>query len=326
MQPKIIFGATIAFIFMGTIAQTPATAVQSRPNGQILQIDGEVQLQRSDGRVLNPAPGMPIYPGDRLLTADGGQAILQCANLSIESVSGDRSRNLCPANTEPECDREAVACAGERNDELFASNPNKPYIISPRRTALLSDRPTLRWNRVADVTQYTVILQENSEKLWQVTTTAAEIDYPADKPPLQPGSEYSLVVITDTGVLSFESPIPGGLGFRLLEESAVVEVREAQQAIEAEPLDEGAKALAIAYLYSRNDLIAEAIDILEDAIVDRTATAYLHRWLGELYWEKAKLKELAQTHYCQAMAFAPPEDREIETEAIDRVADECAMS
>ncbi|WP_293148692.1 MULTISPECIES: hypothetical protein [unclassified Microcoleus] len=41
---------------------SPAIAATTRiPNGQILNISGEVQLQRQDGRNISPSAGTPIW-------------------------------------------------------------------------------------------------------------------------------------------------------------------------------------------------------------------------------------------------------------------------
>ena len=49
-------------------------------NGQIIQIKGEVQIERSHGSILSPSPGTSLYPGDQLLTTNGAQVLVYCAD------------------------------------------------------------------------------------------------------------------------------------------------------------------------------------------------------------------------------------------------------
>jgi hypothetical protein len=285
-------GPIVASILMSPTQQWPtstAAAVSDRSNGQILQIEGDVQVERPNRGWLQPTPGTLLYPGDRLKIALGGQVFVQCADLTIESVSGDRIDTCAEAVRHfQECSAEAFRCP-HRGDAIV--DASIPYILSPRRTYLLDDRPKFRWNPVSDATSYTVQLWAGREVYWTATASDASMEYPTDQLPLKPGVDYTLVVETDTGKSSLdESPVPGGLGFRLLEPTQAEAVINARSTIEQQNLDPTAQALALAFLYTEHGLIADSIKQLEALVASGTQTESIQLRLSELYRDYLSLQ------------------------------------
>ncbi|MBE9040106.1 hypothetical protein IQ235_04775 [Oscillatoriales cyanobacterium LEGE 11467] len=301
------------------VATTAPTA-----NGQILQVNGNARLERQEQRI-QPLPGTPIYPGDRLLAARGSELVVQCSDLTIKSISTEQF-NGCAAPPSLSCNPDLYECPPRGE---LASNDELPYPISPRRTHLLNDRPQLRWNPVAGATEYTVSLFEDGTPLWQVTTADSQMNYPNERR-LRSGVEYMLVIETDTGISSLDAePIPGGFGFRLLSEDRREEVTEEIDRIETQALDKSAQNLAIAFLYVERGLIAEAIDILENPIESGMQNAALYNRLGQLYWDYLALPENALESYCQTVELASSdflELREQAQERLDRFTHSCQTS
>jgi hypothetical protein len=299
-----------------SLAPVVAVAPSQLSNGQIIQIIGEVQLERSPGRVIRPTQGTRLYPGDKLLTASGAQVLVQCADLTLQSVpSGQNRGNVCPQATEQEeCTPGTYKCP-HRGD--IAWNSNIPYIITPRRTALLTDKPTLRWNPVAGATSYTVNLQKNGEDFWETTVSTTEVVYSGETP-LEPGASYSLIVTADTGDSSLdEQPRPGGLSFHILDENQAQRIRVAAEEITQKDWTDATKALAIANLYLKHDpttpknaLIADAIATLEELVASKVETAAIYRTLGELYLDYLQLVQPAYQYYSKAVELADPNNTE----------------
>jgi hypothetical protein len=285
-------GPIVASILMSPTQQgpTPAAATASdRSNGQILQIEGDARVERPNRGWLQPTPGTLLYPGDRLKIARGGQVFVQCADLTIESVSGDRV-DTCAAAVRhfQECSTEAFRCP-HRGEAIVDSSI--PYTLSPRRTYLLDDRPKFRWNPVSDATAYTVQLWAGREVYWTATVSQPSMDYPADRPALQPGVDYTLTVDTDTGKSSLdEAPVPGGIGFRLLDPTQAEAAIDARSAIERQNLDSTAQILALVFLYTERGLIADAIDQLEVLVASGTPTESIQLRLDELYRDYLSLQ------------------------------------
>jgi len=299
---------------------SPAIAATTRiPNGQILNISGEVQLQRQDGRNIRPTAGTPIYPGDKLQTAQNGQITLQCADLGIKSIkAGENQLNSCllaSDKSKSECNKNLINCPDRGDDKIAWNNAPIPYIISPRRTKLLENKPTLRWNPVAGATSYRLSILENRAKLnWEMTVNGTEAVYPGE-PALKPGVKYRLIVEANTGVSSESPLVEGDSEFSLLDEKEVEAVKEAVRAIEQQVANAASRKLAIAQVYLSANLIAEAIETLESLPAAGVETAPIYRTLGEMYRVRSQLMPQAEIYYKRAMNTAKPDDIEELTEA-----------
>ncbi|MCW6051859.1 tetratricopeptide repeat protein [Lyngbya sp. CCAP 1446/10] len=301
------------------IISSAIAATTRIPNGQILNISGEVQLQRQDGRNIRPTAGTPIYPGDKLQTAQNGQITIQCADLGIKSIkSGENQLNSCllaSDKSKSECNKNLIRCPDRGDDKIAWNNAPIPYIISPRRTQLLGNKPTLRWNPVAGATSYKLsILEKNAKLNWEMTVKGTEAVYPGE-PVLKPGVKYRLIVETNTGVSS-ESPLSeGDSEFSLLDEKEVERVKEAVGAIEQQVQNAASQKLAIAQVYRSANLIAEAIEILESLPAAGVETAPIYRKLGEMYQGRSQLMPQAEIYYKRAIDKAKPDDIEELTDA-----------
>ncbi len=285
---------------------------QPLTNGQILQITGDVQIKRT-GRKIEPQIGTDIYPEDQLFIANGAQVILQCADLSSQTLSpGNNRLNPCPAATEQtECSPGTYKCP-HRGD--IAWNNTIPYIISPRRTAILTDKPLLRWHKLPDANNYTVILEGEGIQ-WTTQVSDTQITYPGE-PPLQPGGDYLLIIEADTGESSLdESPLPGGLNFSRLDTQQSQQIRTQAAQISQQPWNQTAKALALATLYSKHKLHAQAIASLESLIADGVESAAIYSKIGDRYLNYLILPIQAKPYYKKAIELSHTTDIEEKTHA-----------
>ncbi|MCC3510672.1 MAG: hypothetical protein JGK29_16660 [Microcoleus sp. PH2017_17_BER_D_A] len=319
-HPHFGIDANLSKISANNPIISPAIAATTRiPNGQILNISGEVQLQRQDGRNIRPSAGTPIYPGDKLQTSQTGQITIQCADLGIKSIkAGDNQLNSCLLASEKskdECNKNLIRCPDRGDDQIVWNKAPIPYIISPRRTKLLGNKPILRWNPVAGATSYKLSILENKAKLnWEMTVNGTEAVYPGE-PALKPGFKYRLIVEANTGVSS-ESPLgERDTEFRLLDEKEVEGVKEAVRTIEQQVPNAASQKLAIAQIYRSANLIAEAIEILESLPAAGVETPPIYRTLGEMYQGRSQLMPQAKFYYLKAISTAKPDDIEELTEA-----------
>jgi len=300
------------FIVLSSIA-TSALAASSRiSNGLIIHSSGEVAIERQNGRIVRPTSGTPIYPGDTLRTAQNAQLTIQCADLGIKSIApGENQLNSCLlAKEESNCSADLVKCPPRGDDKISWNSAPIPYIISPRRTKLLDSKPILRWNPVAGATSYKLSLRENGAKLnWEMTVSGTEAVYPGE-PPLKPGVRYRLIVEANTGTSSETPVVEGDTAFRLLDEGEVERVKSEVGAIDKQVPNENAKKLAIANLYFNTNLIAEAIEILENIEKTGGETTPINRALGDMYLEKLQLVPQAEVYYSKAINAAKPYDIE----------------
>ena len=150
---------------------------------------------------------------------------------------------------------------------------------------------------------------------WQTTVSTAQVVY-SGKLPLQPGGHYLLMVKTEKGVSSMAEPLAKtGLEFSILPAERAKRVRAEVAAIAQQPWPPDSKALALAQLYVRYGLIADAIDTLEASASQGSQTAAIYRHLGALYLHHLGLVPHAKPAYEQALALADDHDLDTRTAA-----------
>ena len=311
----------------GAVAANSATIDEA--NGQIIQIEGDVSLQRENGQTLAPTTGTLLYPGDRLHSA-GGLAFVQCSDLSIDAVGGRFSRRNPCASVESflarrnrdQCDADSYRCPN-RGDENNTDEPTIPYVISPRRTNLLNPRPQFRWNTVENAQSYEVCLLEDEVlQQWCREIDRAQMNYPAEESPLKPGKRYLLTVGTDRGTYApslKESGLFGGVGFKLLDTQQAEQIEEIRSRIESQDIDATAKALAIVLLYTDNGLISAAIDILEALVARGVDTAPIYDRLAWLYSDYLALESPDFPHALENALESEIELSDVESDRITEI-------
>lgn len=324
MKPKVAFAivliAGIAIAFDGGISISrrniqqllAAPAPNNVPIGWIVEARGEVLLKRQNWLEYHSAGvGIELYYGDLLQPTNGATIVVRCAANNIRwrlpagAPSGASNGCPLPPPLQPRCGNTLCPRGG-----AIVLNPDIPYIISPRRTTLLTDKPILRWNSVLGAKSYTVSVKGESEgDSWKIETNSNEVVY-SGKQPLKPGVYYQLIVEADTGRSSQEEGV-SGLGFQILNDSESQLIKVAAQKLEAEELNEDAKALSLAYLYIRNDLIADAIATIEPLVNKRSKTPAVYSLLGNLY-QQVGLSPLAEPLYLKALALASTRDIELQ--------------
>lgn len=172
-----------------------------------------------------------------------------------------------------------------------------PYVISPRNTAVLSDRPQLRWNAVPGIDRYTVSLMNGDTVVWTKEMQTNQIAYPAEVEPLQSGINYTLAVEAANGRTSNEEDIEPS--FYLLSADQAAIVRQAEPVLSEQSAPETA-ALLQANLYAGSELYGEAIATLETLLNQGTESAIVYRQLGDWY-EQSGLYLRAESNYLKAL-------------------------
>ncbi len=267
------------------------------PVGRLISVQGQVQLKRTGWSVYHPtAVGARLCLRDLLQLAKGAKAIVKCAEPAQNPWTVPEGTwgvgNGC---REPRERRYTLPgpISPTRRIETAA---RIPYIISPYSTSLLNDKPKLRWQVVPGATSYTVRVTGPGVK-WETEVSTTEVVYPGE-PPLKPVEEgYLLTVEADNGEK------PAKATFRLLDESKTQQVRTAALALNRQNLAEEAKTLALADLYIGQELIAEAIELLEASVAKGSQTAAMYYTLGELYGQVEFLGE-AEKNYLKAFKLA----------------------
>jgi hypothetical protein len=273
---------------------------------------GSVELKRSHWlwyRRIN-APES-LNPNDLIRVTQRNSAKIRCSDWKerIIPTGSTRVSDICPSVNRPRLryrGSNIIAPRGGR-DLLI------PFLITPRRTAILDDKPLLSWNAVPNATWYTVRLHGESGIIWETEVSRNQVIYPG-KPPLEQGENYSIVVEANTGTSSSAENIPK-LGFSLLEEDAAQEVKDAARKLTEAELPDETKALELAHLYRSYNLMADAIEVLEAFVNQGKSTTAIYDLLGECYW-KIGLTLHTRDAYRQVIELAvEPEDIEYQAKA-----------
>jgi hypothetical protein len=190
-------------------------------------------------------------------------------------------------------------------------DPLVPYVISPRQTLLLSDRPVFRWNAVPGSDRYTVQLRNGETVVWTQQISTHELAYPASEEGLKPGIDYTLVIQSSNGHSSQEDTVASS--FQVLAEPEVEQIRQAETLF-ANQSNSDATALIKARFYQGAGLDAEAIATLEKHLQQGSQSPKLYRQLGELYVQSG-LNLIAENYLRQASDFtaiSPHEQAQIQ--------------
>lgn len=302
------------------VAVTPRMAVAGAIELTIVR--GKVWVQRKGASTFSPVSGKTrLQIGDWVKTEPGATAAITCPDSTRQAVSTYGTArgiaNYCRGNS-------LNALRSGSLPPLPGGNVAQiPYIITPRYTLLLNDKPTLRWNPIEGATSYTVRLYGRPKvngvvgrkvQLWQTQVSGTQVVY-AGEQPLQPRVDYWLVVVANNGQSSEQEKCPSevynpqardgvsGCKFQLIGADEALALRVAVE--ESQQLDatEEEKAIAVANEYAAYNLYAEAIATLEALVAKDSTTPVVYRTLGDFYGTTG-LNLLAQQHYLKAIELA----------------------
>ncbi|GET37334.1 tetratricopeptide repeat protein [Microseira wollei] len=280
------------------------------PIGKIVEASGEVLLQRRGrSQFHRTSVGTNLYSGDLLKLNRGIRAIVFCYENRQswrvpEGISG--AGNGCPPTSQ------AIFTPSGPIGPTRSSSYPIPDIISPRRTAILNNKPTFRWYPVAGATSYIVRVSGTGVN-WEQEVSTTEIVYASDRA-LQPGGIYSLSVKANN------SPVVAQEVFTLVKLEDAQRILTDIEAVNRQDLPDEGKILILVEIYLKNKLIAEATDKLEDLVKRGTKTAAFYYTLGELYGQIG-LINLALNRYLQAIELGKTaNDIEAQAQAKTRLA------
>lgn len=263
---------------------------------------GEVKLKRSGNRQYQRVyGGETLSPSDKLQLGRGSLARVLCNNLSpwiLNSQGEFTVSSGCPASRNPPI-REPHG--GRLLPTRASDNPTVPYVISPRNTIILEDKLTLRWQAVEGARSYQVEVKGGGVN-WTTQVDKTEVIYSGNEP-LQPDTRYRVMITADNGKSTRnEAPV----GFTVLNEQEVQRVKSEISRLQQQPLSEDAKVLALAYLYTGNELNTAAIELLEGWVKKGTQTTAVYELLGSNY-RQVGLYRLARERFLTGLEKAKAE-------------------
>jgi hypothetical protein len=330
-NPLPITIGLLSFVF--GVAVLPVIAQPARI--QSIEGEGKVKIQRQDRTNWDLAiVGKEIKEGDQIFPDKGMKVLVRCPN----KTDPVRIKAGVPSGLGSICIN--FITQDERGSHLDPAtlggfDPTLPYLITPRHTLLITQKPLFRWNPVPGISEYTLEVNSPKGTLWQTKTKENRIRYAG--PTLEPGIPYGVVIRANNGKSSLDEITPDGkkathLEFRLLRPA------ETQKIADPTPSDLP-EILALVDFYSNYTLpesllptyqlsrdyaetytlTGEAIALLESTIQKGQSTPLIHRTLGDLYWQTGLIYP-AETEYRKAIALAKtPESLEDATLAQEQL-------
>jgi len=288
MIHRVWIGCLIVAMMLGLVGceygGAPTIAAGEGSIGMLVEIEGNISHKRPGWKHYQPLSfGALLDHKDLIQAESGARGKIVCGNLEVVDIpSGYSGAMLCPRG-EPTLTRGARESLVRKPDRGAVSD-EIPYVLSPRRTALMTSTPILRWHpsKIGYAT-YTVRVSSSGSD-WQVQTTDLELRYPLDAPTLELGSPYHLAVTDSQGRSSLEEKTSLDLNFWLLapEEQQVIQALITK--VQGLGLNVEGAALVTAGIYEDHEVRADAIDLLE-SVAAQNRRPNVDRWLGDLYWD-----------------------------------------
>ncbi|MGJ3250911.1 MAG: tetratricopeptide repeat protein [Elainellaceae cyanobacterium] len=290
------------FIALGLTASVSASsAVAIIPRFNFL-IAGRIELKRSNWSGFRSI-GAPnrLNPDDEVRLQQGNSATILCSDLSRKDVPASGTYQLgriCPQAGL------RILPGGSGGDYLptrGGDDPLIPFVISPRKTQVLSDTPLIQWNSVPNATEYTVRVLSPDGVIWEDSISETQIRYPGI-PALERGIRYAIEVRANTGTASTDEGIPG-LAFSLVDEGIVQETTSEIASIAEQSLSVETEAYILAQVYRNKDLFTEAIATIEALNQESIQSSASYRLLGDIYLQ-VRLNLHAKDAYLKALEVA----------------------
>jgi len=314
--------ATLAIL--AALALSLATIASADPFAVIASVKGKVDVTPAKGGAPQQAGfGRSLDKGDKIAVAPGGAATLAMSDGTVvELAAGSKITLGAKENAKPASAPAAgipgevyasvtkFVAGGSRQTGLVAmselrsapAEQDSPFILSPRKTALLVDRPAFSWRAVPGATRYKIVLSSADQgELWSNEIEGTSMDFPKDAKALTGSGEFLLEVEARSDIKS------------LRKESSVFHVLPPAEAdVARKNLDRirdsaggfdnpAARFLAGSYL-SGLGLYLDATEQFGALCKLSPASPAPHEALGTVY-SKIGLMDLAAAEFQQALAL-----------------------
>lgn len=266
----------------------------------IFEVKGKVTVKKLQWKKPLPASvGLTLSPDDNLDVAANASVKVYCSNQQTWTVKPGKHivSSGCPSGNPvirlPNSNNDTLRPTGKTEEALA----KLPYLITPRETDILTNRPQLRWNAVAGATNYTIKIDGVN---WEAQTNKTEIVYPGE-PPLKEGERYRVTIEADNGA-SFRSD-DESVGFTRLDEQTKKTVLDAVKVVQQQQLSPEETGLVLAHLYRGYGLYGDGVEVLEGLVKQGSQVAAVYQLLGDTYLEIG-LPQLAKKPYEKALKLA----------------------
>ncbi len=302
--------ALTAFLLLPSVLLADPVAIVASVRGKV-----EVTPARTKA-AQRAAFGRPLERGDRVAVPGGGAAtlffndgnVIEMSEKSTITIGGSEGlsakRELSKAIF---TQVSGFVTGGSRETGLVAlsrmrrADANEPFLIAPRKTAVLDTRPVFSWRAVEGARRYVVSLFGDGKEIWKREVQETTLVTPAELPPLVAGADYSWEVEARSDSAGLGSEIAA---FYVLPADAATSVRASLSRID-ESL--GAATPAAGYvagcLLSEEGLYQEAIARFEDLCRLSPDSPDAHEALGGAY-ARVGMLDRATAEFQRALALS----------------------
>ena len=290
----------IFFIFNLFVKNSTSEPAEEQGLNFISEIKGSVKVQyNGKGKYEEIYIGDVLKLSDKLRVPTNGSFEVVCNNLSVWKINSQGEFPVskgCPSTEKSVLRRDTLTDNTRAPNN--SNNPNIPYLISPRNTAILKGKPTLRWNPVSGATSYE--LQISGEQFnWTTQVGEARVVYSGNQP-MQPGI-YKVNITANNGACTKDKD--DSVLFNVPNKEDIIQVNAYVEQLEQMSLSNTSKTLALVHLYKSYGFNAKAIELLERLVKDGNQTTAVYQVLGSIY-QKIGLNDLAKEKYLKAMELA----------------------
>lgn len=324
MLTSLLRPGRIAVSLAVVLALTVAAIAGADPFAVIASVKGKVEVTPSKGGPPQQATfGRAVDKGDKIAVAPGGAATLALSDGTvIELTAGSKITMGAKDNARPAASPASgipgevyasvtkFVAGGSRQTGLVAlselrsapAEQDTPFLIAPRKTALIVDRPAFSWRAVPGATRYRVVLSSADQgELWSHEVQETSMVFPQDAAALAGNGEFlwEVEARSDLKSLRRESSV-----FRILPGPEAEAARKNLERIResAGGFDNpAAQFLAGSYL-SGLGLYLDASEHFGALCKLSPASPAPHEALGTVY-TKIGLMDLAAAEFQQALAL-----------------------
>lgn len=316
-RPPLPATLTVA-VALAALAAGPTTpaAAAGNPVAILTAVRGKVEVLPAGNKAAQRATfGQALEKGDRVSVGAGGAATVFFHDGDVVEL-GERSALAVgarrPGSDKPELPGEVYAqvssfvTAGSREEGLVAVTRMRgvetaAFLVAPRRTSILSRRPTCTWRAVAGASRYVVTLAAESGELWKQTVSDTACAFPDGAPDLAADADYlwEVEARSETALRQRESSV-----FHVVAEPIAAAVRTDLAGIE-QSLGAATPAchyLAGSYLSGRG-LYQDALERFAALCRLQPESPGPHEALGNVY-RAVGLTDAAAAEFQQALALS----------------------
>lgn len=268
-------------------------SIAAEPVGLLTRVSGKVQVIRAGQKDAVEAHAYDLlFAGDRIITSSGAEAgYMFCpatesarvaagsevsfAGNQVEvlkgSVSGRAKTGPCrlPKNL-------ALGNASTQTAGVTRLRGMELALLAPCSTNVAINRPSFQWSPVREADAYQLSITDREERtIWKASTSALQVTYAPDAPPLDWGQKYWWGVQAQKGGEVLEE---ARAQFTVLPREQADMVQQAAKQIQAGGQDKRLSMLLLALLYDANGVLDQALEA--------------YRGSEDLPWVRTRISEI----------------------------------